>query len=169
MGRILRSTVPVTPSDLNPRWGYANTYRRRHRQARLREANNYNKRHRVRPRTELPISSAVSISAGAIAQGYIQRRAVESRSYIVQTDEGTFRRTEKHLRCARQCTARNETLEDVALGDRQRCTGTHSGRISRPPTWYARPSKGRRCRVRETREKKRTKKNRNEGFHERGS
>lgn len=140
MRRKLRSTVPVTPRGLNPRWRYANTYRRRHKQAQLKEDNIYNRRHRVRPQTELPIRSAVWISEGAAAQGYIQRRVEEPRSCIGQTDEGTFKRTAKHLRCARQSTARNETLQVVALEDRERCTVAHSGRVSRPPTRYGETS-----------------------------
>lgn len=97
MGRKLRSTVPTAPNTLTPRWHHVRKYRRQYGKRKTREALHYNRRHRTRDRSTIPPHSEVWIRAGAASQGRIHRQTEMPWSYVVETSEGTVRRTSRHL------------------------------------------------------------------------
>lgn len=148
MGRKLRSTVPTAPNTLTPRWQHVRKYRQQYGKRKTREASHYNRRHRTRDRSTIPPHSEVWIRAGAASQGRIHRQAGMPRSYVVDTSEGTVRRTSRHLQPA-SLEVDNQTVgqQQPATSDvhnrtvgqqstETSATVTRSGRVSRPPDRY---------------------------------
>ncbi|XP_062855259.1 uncharacterized protein K02A2.6-like [Trichomycterus rosablanca] len=96
MGRRIRTSVPVAPSQLKPRcvdWGKLketeNIYRQKQKQ-------NYDRRHKTHDMTHLHPGKHVWVK-DTDERGTVVSAADTPRSYMVETPRGTFRRNRFHL------------------------------------------------------------------------
>lgn len=137
MGRKLRSTLPVHPMQLKPRWKYTKSHRKRRSKLKFQEAMYYNKRHRTQQRPQLARNCPVWIRAGtAVTQGTVLQPSGEPRSYLVQVEDKTLRRTTQHLQPtmpvlngADTSTRAGQRTGHVDDDNRVRETVTRSGRV----------------------------------------
>ncbi|KAL3234020.1 hypothetical protein MRX96_022773 [Rhipicephalus microplus] len=115
IGRRLRTDVPVAPHMLRPRWSTVE-FTKRNEAYRIKQGQQYNRRHRTLARDPIQPQTAVRILSGAPITGTVIGPAHTPRSYVVSTPGGLTRRTSKHL----------QLLQPVAT--------TRSGRTVRAPS-----------------------------------
>ena len=98
MGRVLRTTLPQVNCHLIPGWKYLQQFRDNNRQYKEQQKINYNISHRVQPLSPLSDGTAVWVTTGnKQTTGTVAAPAGTPRSYIVNTTDGQFRRTRRHL------------------------------------------------------------------------
>lgn len=118
MGRNLRTSLPQSPSKLDPMWPNLQAFRKKDEEERRKQAAHYNLHHRSRTLPELPTGQKVWISTED-APGTVLGTANAPRSYSVETDRGTLRRNRIHLRATGKAPGQP--------------TVTASGSVSRAP------------------------------------
>lgn len=112
MGRNLRTSLPQSPTKLDPKWPDLQAFCMKEGKERLRQATNYNLRHHSRPLPQLTVGQKVWITTERTT-GAVIRSANTPRSYVVETDRGLLRRNRSHL---------------LPIG-----TVTRVGRVTKPP------------------------------------
>ncbi|KAK0148358.1 hypothetical protein N1851_011319 [Merluccius polli] len=155
MGRQIRSTIPQLPTSLRPRWPNVNSYRKSEKQAKKKQQQCYNLRHRARPLHLLQPGQNVWLPREN-KKGTVIQHATTPRSYIIHTDEGQVRRNRTHMRAIQHpqpCQTTPDTPDkDSEPGNTDTLTPviretirhtitdgtntpyvTFSGRASRPP------------------------------------
>ena len=143
MGRRLRTNLPQTAAQLEPTLPNSAEVREKERKMRDRMKRNFDKRHRVKNLKQLNPGDIVWIPEHE-AGGTVVRES-NTRSYVVQTDNGTFRRNRRDLILMPDGTgtpsrgAENDQSDldpPAETGVSQRANGetkTRSGRVSKPP------------------------------------
>uniref|UniRef100_A0A669BXN3 Gypsy retrotransposon integrase-like protein 1 n=1 Tax=Oreochromis niloticus TaxID=8128 RepID=A0A669BXN3_ORENI len=96
MGRRIRTTVPVIPSQLNPRGTNTDKLKAIEQSYRQKQRQNYNRRHRAHDMLQLNPGDKVWVS-DMDTRGTVVSMAGSPRSYIVETAKGTLRRNRYHL------------------------------------------------------------------------
>ena len=100
MSRRLRTRVPQLESTLMPQVTGTHTISERDRVAKARHKRYYDQRHGVKPLRTLHSGQRVLLKddeeKGWVRAGYIKRQ-LHDRSYLVQGDQGLYRRNRKHL------------------------------------------------------------------------
>ncbi|KAK7889208.1 hypothetical protein WMY93_024768 [Mugilogobius chulae] len=96
MGRKIRTTVPVIPSQLDPHGADLGKVKSREQSYRQRQKQNYNKRHRAHDMPSLQQGEHVWIK-DMQQRGTVVSTAGTPRSYIVETPNGNLRRNRYHL------------------------------------------------------------------------
>ena len=145
MGRKLRTTLPHASKQLEP--GLPNTLRLREKERKMRDRmkRNFDKRHGARNLKPLNPGDTVWIPEHK-AGGTVVRES-DIRSYVVQTDNGTYRRNRRDLilmpeETGTQSNGENDTREIDPPADTGTSPSTstnsgmktRSGRVSKPPT-----------------------------------
>ena len=133
MGRKLRTAIPMITEQLLPSIPPKPVVKEKETRIRERQQANYNKHHRASPHKSLKSGDLVYIPDNA-REGTIVEES-STRSYIVETPEGTYRRNRRHLvplpttlnseRNSINAPSPPETLQGVSQ--------TRCGRISKPP------------------------------------
>jgi len=121
MGRRIRSTVPVPPKSLTPRWPDLKVFRRKDMMLKEKQQETFRSRHRAKNLPVIIPGQKVWIRTSKTI-GTVRGEASTPRSYQVETEMGTLRRNRAHL------TVLPEPTQQVVNG-----TVTRSGRISHPP------------------------------------
>lgn len=121
MGRRIRSTVPVPPKSLTPRWPDLKVFRRKDRMLKEKQQETFRSRHRAKNLPVIIPGQKVWIRTSKTT-GTVRGEAATPRSYQVETEMGTLRRNRAHLTVLPE-----PTQQEVNV------TVTRSGRISRPP------------------------------------
>ena len=96
MGRRLRTTVPVLPSELNPALPDSGAVARTEEAKRKADAVNYNRRHRVRALRDLSSGEEVWVT-DVKTPGTVLQSHSTPRSYLVDLPQGVVRRNRQHL------------------------------------------------------------------------
>ncbi|KAK7912494.1 hypothetical protein WMY93_012705 [Mugilogobius chulae] len=96
MGRKIRTTVPVIPSQLDPHGADLGKVKSREQSYRQRQKQNYYKRHRAHDMPSLQQGEHVWIK-DMQQRGTVVSTAGTPRSYIVETPNGNLRRNRYHL------------------------------------------------------------------------
>ncbi|XP_036001498.1 uncharacterized protein K02A2.6-like [Fundulus heteroclitus] len=96
MGRKIRTTVPVIPSQLEPNRADLGKVRKTEKSYRLRQTQNYNRRHRAFDMPSLQPGDHVWVK-DIRQRGTVVSTAGTPRSYIVETPGGSLRRNRYHL------------------------------------------------------------------------
>ena len=88
MGRKLRSTLPILPTQLKPSWKALRGFRTKDKQIRAQQKRNFDKRHRVRDLPFLHPNTYAWIDTPASGRqpGVVQHSHHTPRSYIVKTE-----------------------------------------------------------------------------------
>lgn len=101
MGRKLRTTVPTLPERLDPEWMDHDDVYLRDQRYKERYKSGYDRRHNVRPLAELKPGDSVRIKTDKdklwLTQGTVQEGDPKTRSYIIETPRGSYRRNRRHL------------------------------------------------------------------------
>ena len=92
MGRRLRTTVPILPTQLDP----ALPDGVKEREKRRSDAENYNRRHRVNALSALTAGERVWVT-DTKASGTVLQNHSTPRSYLVDLPQGVVRRNRSHL------------------------------------------------------------------------
>ena len=96
MGRKIRTTIPVIPSQLNPGWTDMDNLKRTEQTYRQKQKQNYDRRHRAHDMPLLQQGDHVWVK-DILERGTVMSNAGTPRSYIVETARGTLRRNRYHL------------------------------------------------------------------------
>ncbi|KAL4007109.1 Rho guanine nucleotide exchange factor 40 [Sarotherodon galilaeus] len=96
MGRRIRTTIPVIPSQLNPSGTDTDKLKAIEQSYRQKQRQNYNRRHRAHDMLQLNPGDKVWVS-DMDTRGTVVSMAGSPRSYIVDTAKGTLRRNRYHL------------------------------------------------------------------------
>ena len=154
MGRRLQTTLPVAPSELQPKLVPKCNLEEREESRIRNQERNYNQRHNVHELKPIEPGQRVWITDRR-SVGTVERRAETPRSYIVKEGHRTFRRNRRHLipgNKLRQPPQEEDSLDDISTPDtasnespqsmgvtsgplRQPgpCVITRSGRTVKPP------------------------------------
>lgn len=101
MGRKLRTTVPTLPEWLEPEWMDRDEVFLRDLRYKERYKSGYDQHHNVRPLAELKPGDSVRIKTDKdklwVTQGTVQEADPKTRSYVVGTPRGSYRRNRRHL------------------------------------------------------------------------
>lgn len=148
MGRKIKSTVPMRPSNLTPQWNHLDEYRRAYHGMQKSQAATYNTRRRACERQELPSDAPVRILSGAVTHGTVLCQGSTPRSYVIQTSAGVTRRTSRHLQVdsdshqteqeseQHRCDPTTEEPSHASREDQTEAVRTRSGRTVRKPERY---------------------------------
>ena len=140
MGRKLRTTLPISKEQLQPSLPNAANLRRKERKMRNRMKRNFDKRHGARNLKPLSPGDTVWIPERE-AGGTVEKES-STRSYTVQTEDGTLRRNRRDLILVpNTAEAQPSTNTESSLADQPQVespsatdgTKTRSGRVSKPP------------------------------------
>ncbi|XP_033639876.1 uncharacterized protein K02A2.6-like [Asterias rubens] len=96
MGRKLKTTLPILPSNLHPKAQQDQTIRQKEEAYRTKQQHNFNLRHRATTLPTLHPGDSVWIR-DQNRQGTILAKSSQPRSYIVETNLGTVRRNRSAL------------------------------------------------------------------------
>ena len=96
MGRRLRTTLPVVPSSLRPRWTNLQQLRQKEQESKKRQQRDFNRRHRAHHLPWLNTGDHVWVS-DTKERGTVLNAAHTPRSYLVETPSGVLRRNRRHL------------------------------------------------------------------------
>lgn len=130
MGRRLRSTVPVPPQTLKPKWPDLQAFRKKDASLKENQRKAYGARHRARELPTLEPGQRVWIRS-AKTTGTVQSSSTTPRSYNVETESGTLRRNRAQLTALPEPDQPDPEPEpEQSSSD---VTVTRSGRVSRPP------------------------------------
>ncbi|KAJ8387615.1 hypothetical protein AAFF_G00151650 [Aldrovandia affinis] len=89
MGRKIRTTVPVIPSQLNPACADIENLKRKEQRYRQKQQQNYNRRHRAHDMPHLQPSDHVWVK-DMLQRGTVVSTADTLRSYLIETPRGTL-------------------------------------------------------------------------------
>ena len=93
MGRQLRTSIPVMPSTLQPRWGESKQLRDRQENIKTRQTVDYDRSHRSQPLNTVCAGNPVRVHDANIG-GTV---AGTPRSYLLQTPTTCLQRNRRHL------------------------------------------------------------------------
>lgn len=96
MGRNLRTSLPVRPKSLDPKWPTIKQVAAREKTIKQKQKHYYDKRHRARPLKPLNRKQKVWVKDQK-KMGIVQSESTFPRSYHVQTDQGIIRRNRRFL------------------------------------------------------------------------
>ena len=137
MGRKLRTTIPVISKQLSPCLPNKTILKQKEMRMRERQQDNFNNYHQAKQLRPLQVGEQVYIPDNS-SEGTVIEEST-TRSYIVQTDGGTYRRNRRQLLplpATTDVTEQNSQSENVSETPdslpSDACR-TRSGRISRPP------------------------------------
>ena len=98
MGRKLRTDIPQVTGNLIPQWTLLDHFHKKDTELKFKQAQQYDKRHHVRPLDPLPDDQEVWVPTGdKQVPGRILESAGPPRSYIIETPSGQVRRNQAHL------------------------------------------------------------------------
>ena len=99
MGRRLRTTVPVTDTQLIPKWPYIPSFCKKEREFKRKQASGNDHRHRTHLQSTLEDEENVWVTTGdEMVKGQIRGQANTPRSYYVDIPSGQVRRNRSHLK-----------------------------------------------------------------------
>ena len=105
-GRRLRSDVPQTKEHLVPHWSYITEFRRQDEEFKLKQKQNFDHRHRVKPLPEIPDDTEVWVTTDRQpVTGRVVTHATTPRSYVVNTSNSTVRRNRSQINVAPNSTS----------------------------------------------------------------
>ena len=135
MSRKLRTNLPTTREQLKPKIPDPDTVRERDMRSKGRQQNNYDRHHRVRELPSLNLGDAVWIPDRQ-EEGIVTGES-GTRSFEVQTSEGSYRRNRRALVQMPEDPIRNETdnseLSSTTKPVRPKSPVRRSSRQPRPP------------------------------------
>ena len=141
LARQVRTTLPVLPCNLKPHWPKPAEVKHNDDHAKDLMAKHYNRRHGVHELPPLTPGEHVRIRAdkqwGPI--GTVQYEAEEPRSYVIQTDEGVYRRNRQQLLTVPEPVPVPEpagadtTNESPSVDQNDKIPPRRSGRIIKAP------------------------------------
>ena len=97
MGRNIRTPLPVSQENLEPRWTDLQAFREKDQQMKEKQASCFNKRHRAQQRQELQPGQRVWVK-NTEQPGVIAGPAQTPRSYNIELPSGSLRRNRSHIR-----------------------------------------------------------------------
>jgi len=134
MGRQLRSSLPQMESHLNPNWSHLESFRQSDAKFREKQRENYDKRHRVHARRDLPDGTRVWVKTNKqITQGFVLAKASTPRSYWANTSAGTVRRNQKHLVPDTSASTAGTTTPDASFTITSPTTSEQTTHLLRSP------------------------------------
>lgn len=102
IGRNIRTNLPSLQGNLRPKWPKRETVKKRDDNTKQTYRNNFDRRNTVRILRDLGKGENVRIKLDNektwSKQGIVKETDPESRSYVVETPGGTYRRTRRHLK-----------------------------------------------------------------------
>ena len=133
MGRRLRTLLPQTDDSLIPECHDMNEFRKKDREYKKKQKEDYDRRYRTTPLPVLPENANVWISVDKqLKPGQVISQADTPQLYLVETpDNGHYRRNRQQLR--RRISENNEDLPTGSSSNRVIMTRTQTGSIIRPP------------------------------------
>ena len=96
MGRRLHTTVPILPAQLDPALPDGVAFAREEREKRRSDAENYNRRHRVKALSALTAGERVWVTDTKTSGTVLQNHSTP-RSCLVDLPQGVVRRNRSHL------------------------------------------------------------------------
>ena len=112
MGRRVRTDLPQTDEHFVPDWQFLSDFRKKNKEHKKKQKENYDKHHRTRSLDPLPTNSTVWIRTDNILiPGIVTATANTPRSYLVSTPTGQLRRNRSHL-SNRTVICENATTEE---------------------------------------------------------
>ncbi|KAK9543150.1 hypothetical protein VZT92_000950 [Zoarces viviparus] len=96
MGRRLHTTVPTLPSQLGPALPDSITFASKEKEKGISDAENYNRRHRVKTLSVLSPGEQVWVTDAKLSGTVLQHHSTP-RSYLVDLPQGVVRRNRQHL------------------------------------------------------------------------
>ena len=118
IGRKLRSTLPLAPEKLTPKLPNLEHLQKTERAYKLRQAENYNKRHRTSVLPELNPGDKVWIPDKNSPAVVIQK-SPQPRSYVVKTEQSLLRRNRRQTRRRRSKKAQSPSQLKVSSQQRR--------------------------------------------------
>ncbi|TWW58996.1 Retrovirus-related Pol polyprotein from transposon 17.6 [Takifugu flavidus] len=97
MGRNIRTPLPVSQENLDPRWPDLQAFREKNQEMKEKQASCFNKRHRAQQRQELRPGQRVWVK-NTEQPGVITGPAQTPRSYNIELASGSLRRNRSHIR-----------------------------------------------------------------------
>ena len=98
MGRKVKTDLPQTMKQFIPDWHFLNDFREKDEVYKLKQKQNYDRRHRTRNVDVLPSDTSVWVRTENVQQpGTVVSAADTPRSYVVSTTSGQVRRNRYHL------------------------------------------------------------------------
>ena len=141
MGRKIRTTLPVHPSTLKPRWPDMEVIRQKEELNRSKQEESFNIRHGARDLPILHPNTSVVLRGDNKTPATIVQRTKDPRSYEVETQSGgVLRRNRRDLVNIIPQSASEETTTEATTAPQTRDvpsdSTTRSGRTSKPPDRY---------------------------------
>lgn len=97
-GRRIRSDIPQTKEMLIPGWPFMEDFRRRDKDFKRKQKENFDRRHKVKPLPELSEGTNVWITTrGQTTPGRVVSQTATPRSYVLSTPHGEIRRNRVQL------------------------------------------------------------------------
>ena len=113
MGRQIRTTVPQSSIHFTPKWTYLSKFRVADKQFKEIQKKNFDKRHRVCEREEIPEGSEVWVNGGAQPEGgRIVATDPSPRSYIIATPNWKVRRNRSQIIPLPERTEQTDSLTE---------------------------------------------------------
>ena len=142
MGRQIRTTIPQTSVHLIPKWAYLAEFRRADKQFKESQKKNFDKRHRVCERGDIPEDSNVWINSGAQPhRGRVVAADPSPRSYLITTPTGEVRRNRSQVIPIPEPTERTDSQtepeSDPVEPPRRIVTRSQTGTTIIPPNRLA--------------------------------
>ena len=134
MGRNIRSTVPQTKAKLTPQWPYLQEFRRRNAEFKEKQKRQFDRRHRVLERDDLPDGTDVWITSEPnLIPGTVVSAGESPRSYVVETPSGELRRNRTHLNVVPETSSGAPESPPTASPPKVIQTRSKTGTTVRPP------------------------------------
>ena len=127
-GRKVRSTLPLTPDKLNPKWPVLTDILQKESCYKLKATETYNKTHRAKELPQLHQGENVWVT-DLKTDATVTRKAEEPRSYIIKTEKSLLRRNRRQL----VASPNEETAEQPQQPTTPTPVVTRSGREVKPP------------------------------------
>ena len=96
LGRKLRTKLPIHPDELIPKWPDLNKFNQEIKERKLRQEENYNRRHGTRLLSELHPGDNVWVT-NLHGYGKVYKKLPQPRSYLVDVNGKYYRRNRWHL------------------------------------------------------------------------
>lgn len=96
MGRKIRTTVPILPTQLEPSWPYLESFREKDSALKAKQKKSFNSRHSAKVLPNLMPGDTVWLPSQEV-EGMVVDKAGTPRSYTVATSNSQLRRNRRHL------------------------------------------------------------------------
>ena len=98
MGRMIRSTLPMSTQSLTPQWPYLGEFQQTNEKFKKQQKRDFNQHHCIRDLPDIPNNMDVWITTDSNpVAGRTVRMADTPHSYFVQTPSGQVRRNRSQL------------------------------------------------------------------------